>query len=388
MFTSGSGERLMSEDSNKKLNFIVKVAYIALIVALVFVGLRVVGLVFPFIIALILVAIFQPIIRLIHNKLRLNQKAVSIIILILLYALLAFIIFWLVLRVVFLLKDFFTSVPNYYKITIEPALNILADWLQNMTVDAPESLGTAISTMESSILGWLSEAVINISKSGASIFTSFLSALPAFFVSLVFTILLSFFISIQYDSVINFFKLQLGAEKVDFVANVITLAKRAITRYLRAVVILMSITFVELSIGFLILRVSNPLLIALAVAIFDAFPVLGTGGILIPWTIIELIQQNFGMALGLGILQIVITIVRQSIEPRVVGKQLGINPIVSLVAIYLGYRLLGVQGMILFPILIQIILVLQENNSIRIFKTKNDSETAQPDEPIPSEPDK
>lgn len=368
----------MTEDREKKLNFIVNVIYIAFIIAIIYIALRAVGLVYPFLIALVLVTVFQPVIRFIHNKVKLNQKVVSIIIMILLYVALGFLIVWLVVQAVFLLKDAFTSIPKYYQDTISPALNTLVGWAEGLIADAPESWSTTFDIVESSLMSWLSNAVISISQSGASVLTGFLGSTPAFFVGLVFTILLSFFISIQYDSVIGFLKAQLSEEKSAFVGNLIVLAKGAIVRYFRAVLMLMFITFIEVAIGLLILRVSNAFSIAAGIALFDAFPVLGTGGILIPWIIIELVQENFGMALGLVILYVVVALVRQTIEPRVVGKQLGINPIVSLVSIYLGYRLLGVTGMILFPIIAQILLVLHANGSMTLFKSPEKDEPAQP----------
>ena len=100
----------------------------------------------------------------------------------------------------------------------------------------------------------------------------------------------------------------------------------------------------------------------------------GTGAIMIPWVIIELLQLNYRYALGLAIVYGVVTLVRNIIEPKVVGDQLGLNPIVSLMAIYLGYRLFGVIGMITFPMLMQILLALHKNGSIKIFKTIDNNE--------------
>ncbi len=83
---------------------------------------------------------------------------------------------------------------------------------------------------------------------------------------------------------------------------------------------------------------------ALGIAIFDALPVFGTGGIMIPWTIIELLSGNYALAGGLFILYIIITIMRNILEPKILGSQLGINPIVVLLAVLIGGRLLGVFG--------------------------------------------
>ena len=97
-------------------------------------------------------------------------------------------------------------------------------------------------------------------------------------------------------------------------------------------------------------------------------PVIGTGGIMIPWVLIKLLQGNFSLAIGLGILYAIVTVVRNLIEPKIVGDQLGLNPVVSLISIYLGYKLFSVIGMILFPILAQILLTLHRNGTIRLYR--------------------
>ena len=117
--------------------------------------------------------------------------------------------------------------------------------------------------------------------------------------------------------------------------------------------------------------------LAALIALFDALPLLGTGGIMIPWVIIELLGQNYSLALGLAILYAVVTVIRNLIEPKVVGDQLGLNPVVSLVAIYLGYRVLGVIGMVLFPILVQLLILLHKHGMIRLYREKKPEEGVQ-----------
>ena len=110
------------------------------------------------------------------------------------------------------------------------------------------------------------------------------------------------------------------------------------------------VTFVELWIGLSILKIPYSLAIAFGIALFDLMPVLGTGGILLPWTVIALVTGNYGMALGVGLLYIVITVIRNSLEPRIVGGEIGLHPLATLVAMILGLGLMGLVGMLLFPI--------------------------------------
>ena len=114
--------------------------------------------------------------------------------------------------------------------------------------------------------------------------------------------------------------------------------------------LLFLITFVELFVGFLILQVDYAFVLAILIAFVDFLPVLGTGAILAPWGIIALLTKNYFLGIGIIVLFVVMTVIRQIIEPKIVGKSLGVHPILTLIAIYLGYKLFGIVGMIFLPI--------------------------------------
>ena len=120
--------------------------------------------------------------------------------------------------------------------------------------------------------------------------------------------------------------------------------------WLRAQLKLMGITFLILNAGLLLLRVRYPVLAALIITVVDALPVFGTGTILIPWALALFLQGETKTGVGLVILYGAAALSRQALEPRLVGKQVGLNPVLTLLALYTGYRLLGVGGMIVFPI--------------------------------------
>lgn len=124
----------------------------------------------------------------------------------------------------------------------------------------------------------------------------------------------------------------------------------AIRGWLRAQLKLMGITFLILNAGLLLLRVRYPVLAALIITVVDALPVFGTGTILIPWALALFLQGETKTGIGLVILYGAAALSRQALEPRLVGKQVGLNPVLTLLALYTGYRLLGVGGMIVFPI--------------------------------------
>ena len=125
---------------------------------------------------------------------------------------------------------------------------------------------------------------------------------------------------------------------------------RFFRRYLRAYLLICLVTFSEMLVGLFCLHKPYPLLFALLIAFVDLLPVFGTGTVLIPWAVIDFVMGDVPAGLGLLVLYGVSLLVRQIIEPRLVGDSLGIHPLLSLVAVYAGFRLFGLAGMILSPL--------------------------------------
>ena len=121
-------------------------------------------------------------------------------------------------------------------------------------------------------------------------------------------------------------------------------------KYIKAYGILLALTFVLLLVGLWILRIDYAFLLSFLIALADLLPVIGVGTILIPWGIIMLLQKNFYLGFGLLILYLVISLIRQVAEPKVLGKSLGLHPLLTLFATYVGFSLFGLVGMILAPL--------------------------------------
>ena len=136
----------------------------------------------------------------------------------------------------------------------------------------------------------------------------------------------------------------------------------------RSYALIMSITFVELSIGLTLIRIDHAILVAFVIAIFDILPVLGTGGIMILWAILTAIQGNYPLALGLLVVYLVITVIRNIIEPKIVGSQLGLHPVVTLCSMFVGAQLFGVIGLFGFPIGLSLLRYLNDHGVVRLFR--------------------
>ena len=141
--------------------------------------------------------------------------------------------------------------------------------------------------------------------------------------------------------------------------------KKGIKGYFKAQLVLMTMTFLIFSIGLVIIDVQFPLLIAFIIAILDIVPILGSGIIMIPWVIVSLIAGNSQKALGLAIVYVVCTLIRQFIEPKITGDKIGIRPLYTFIATILGSLIFGPVGIILGPIvavIIKSIIDINKNN--------------------------
>lgn len=127
--------------------------------------------------------------------------------------------------------------------------------------------------------------------------------------------------------------------------------KQSLWGWLKAQLTLSGLCFCIVSLGLLILGVPYAPVWALGIALVDAIPVLGTGTILLPWALVGLLQGNQVLALGLAGIYTIAMLSRSVLEPRLVGRQLGIDPLMTLMALYIGYQIWGFGGMLLSPML-------------------------------------
>ncbi|MDR7856665.1 AI-2E family transporter [Tissierella sp.] len=151
--------------------------------------------------------------------------------------------------------------------------------------------------------------------------------------------------------------------KKDFLKQIISDTGIGIKGYMKAQFKLMFITFIILSIGLTIIAAPHPILISAGISILDIIPVLGAGIVMIPWSIISFIVGNKDMGANIAIIYVVLVIVRQFIEPKIVGKEIGVRPLYTFIATILGAMILGPIGVILGPLIAIVI-----NSIIKIKK--------------------
>ena len=212
-------------------------------------------------------------------------------------------------------------------------------------------------------------------STGISGMYSVVKNIPSVLIGIVIGFVAWIFFTKDYDKVVRFIQRQMPKDKKNTLVEFKQVFYKTILTMFRAYGLIMCITFGELLLGFSILSMLGIMkngyfaLIAAGIAIFDILPVAGSGGILIPWAIVCLVTGNYKQAIGLIIIYVVITVIRQYIEPKIVGTSLGVNPIVTLMGLYFGLKLFGFIGMFVVPITIMTLKALNDNGRISIWKT-------------------
>ncbi|MEG0076276.1 sporulation integral membrane protein YtvI [Anaerorhabdus sp.] len=353
----------------KKKNFIINTLYIAIISVIVFFIIKYgLGLLAPFIIAFIIAYCLKKPTDWVSNKLKLPKKLTSILMVILFFSTIGVIIVLLTLRIGSGVAYLFTFLPEFYTTQLSPTLMAFFDVIEGMFKSMDPQLIQTLSDVLNQSLKALGDLLSNLSVMVISSVTNYASALPELLIRILFTLISTFFIAIDYDQIVAFLQRQLSQKTFTLVTHIKDYIVGTLFVCIRSYALIMFITFVELAIGLSIIRVENSLFIALLISVFDILPVLGTGGIMIPWIILTAFQGNYVMAIGLLVVYLIITVIRNIIEPKIVGQQIGLHPVVTLLSMFIGTKLFGVLGLFGLPITLSLLNHLNEDGTIKIFK--------------------
>lgn len=192
-------------------------------------------------------------------------------------------------------------------------------------------------------------AMTESAQSAATFVLDAARALPQILLFIVVTILTAFFWLLDGTQFWCWCKRLLPQGVCDYTVRLRCALRHACGGYLRAQFFLMCVTTAELSVGFLILHVPFPFLYAFLIALLDALPIFGVGTALLPWALLAWCSKNSALAFGLLILYGICLIVRQLLEPKMVGAQIGLHPLCTLFSMYCGFTLFGMVGMIFGP---------------------------------------
>ena len=360
-----------SVSTEQKKKFIVDVAYLALILALGYVALQyALPLLMPFVIAFVIAYILRRPIRFLSRVLHVPKGMVAVLLVVLTYGTIGLLLALAGIRITVTITSLVQQIPSFYYSYILPALTDMFAWLEDLLAKLDPSLMAALQDLQTQLINMLWNLVSGLSgllMGGVSLATSLATSLPGFLIRVLLMVISTFFIAIDYEKIVRFCLGCLRGNTRNIVLQIKAYVVGTLFVCIRSYALIMSITFVELSIGLTIIGVDRALLVALLIAIFDILPVLGTGGIMIPWAILTALGGDLPHALALLVVYIVITIIRNIIEPRIVGKQIGLHPVLTLMSMFVGTHLFGVVGLFGFPILLSLLRYLNDTGTISLF---------------------
>lgn len=314
-------------------------------------GFWVIGLMMPFLIGFVLASIAYPLTNLFRKKLRFPQTLASLVSLLLVIGVVGGLLFWL-----------FTGIQH--------SIPGLTAFFENLGADLLTSARNLFWTLQYRYPNLITISFDDfmeqmrapgnlLSLSPAPIITtvfSFAKSLPSILLFLIITLISSYYISLEYTAVYTYLRKRLIERPLihSFFVNIKHYTRSGLLSWLKAQAIIMTVAAIIATIFFLLMGFSNPVLFGIFLAVFDGLPIFGAGAVLWPIAVYNLIYANYSHTVLSVVLYLLIIITRNFIEPRIIGQNIGINPLITLITIYTGFRLLGIVGIILGIILLVI----------------------------------
>ena len=327
-----------------------------LIAAAVIIGIWIffrylVSLFLPFIIALIIAFILKHPINLLNSRLGVNKKILSAVFLTVIIAFFSFVTFLAVNRILIEIKGLLTSVSA----NSDEYIDKIFSYIDGIAEKLPfiEAIGADLSEAVSEVVNSM---VTEITSQIPKMIAALISMLPHILIFTVVIILSVYYFSADFDAIIKRMMELLPDKAVRGLQTFKSRLTNTGIAYLKACLIMLIITYFELLVGFLMLGVPYAFTFSMLVALVDMLPIFGVGTVLVPFAIWCKITGDTYMAVGIIIIFAVVTVVRRFIEPKIIGQRIGLSPIATLVAMYLGFRLFGLTGLFFSPLIAILIL--------------------------------
>jgi len=321
----------------------------------VYLGFKLAIFYLPFLIAFIIALMLEPCIRFIMRKTKLRRKASSIIVFIIAIILIVGLLVWAGVTIVSEASNLLTSLNEYFEKGYALVQDILSK-IDFSKLQIPENIMNTIETSAMEFLGTITEWAKN-ALTGA---INFLTSIPTIGVYTVVTLLSLYFMCVDKIYMIDQLEHHMPKIWVKKIGVHLKGLIKSLGGYLKAEITLVFISFVISVIGLYIfhfvgLNVQYPLLMALIIGFVDLLPIFGSGTFMLPWAIVSACTGDFSLAIAILVLWAIMSVVRQLIEPKIVSGHIGIHPIFTLIAMYTGFKFIGVLGMIIGPILLIIL---------------------------------
>ena len=304
----------------------------------------------PFLLAGLLALSAEPLVSFLHGRLRLRRAVASgigVLIALLLTVLLVLALCALLLRQ---LGNLSGVLPDLGQ-TAQEGMESLEGFLMNLAQKTPQAVSPILTHGVENFFSDSTQLLDQVTAKALSLASGVLTRIPDSALGFGTWILASFMISAKLPDIRSWAAQKLPDSWRQQYLPAVKRLKRSLSGWLTAQLKLTCITFGILCAGFLILRIHHAPLWAVLISLMDALPVLGTGTVLVPWSLVCFLQGEYARSLGLLGIYAVAALLRSVLEPKLIGKQLGLDPLVTLLAMYTGYRLWGIAGMLFSPLL-------------------------------------
>lgn len=335
----------------QKRQFIIQCMYWGIWILLGIFAIRyLLPVLFPFIIAFGVACLLSKPIGYVTKKVKGHRKFISIVTLLLFLCCSSVLISFICSGLFRGIEGIMTLLPRIFHEFIIPWIEQTLDSLDGMFLNMEFSLFDLFEENAVVILDHLSQAVTHFSNGVLSSLGNMISQIPTLFMQTIITIIAMFFITLDYENCVSYLKAHIPEGKKSILREANRFFIHTIPKFGLFYGIILCLTGIELFFGFTILQIPHAGVLAILIAILDILPVLGTGTILIPWAILNLITGEVPLGIGLFLLYLIITVIRNSIEPKLIGKQMGLHPVITLASMLVGMKFFGVWGLFGLPI--------------------------------------
>ncbi len=331
----------------KKKEFLISCAYWAVIIGTVY-------LVFKFLVP-ICVPVFIGIALAwlvvgISNKLRFPNRIFRILLSLVIYGLMGLLVGLLAVRAVSGITDLVKWLPRFYEMKLEPFVMICYNWARDTIAMLNPTLLSALEKVVAGALTALESMLSRISELAVSLVSGVATGVPSLILSMLTMIFTTVFLVADYERVAAFTSAHVPQAVKNLLKKIRIYLTDTLFVVIRSYAAIMLLTFTELSILFAVFGIERPVLKAAVIALLDIMPILGTGGIMIPWAVISLFLGYTKLGIELFVIYGIVTVIRNYVEPKIVGTQLGLHPIITLVSMFVGLRVFGFWGLFGLPV--------------------------------------
>ena len=325
------------------LNIVIPLLGLCLVI---FLGPRLLHFFMPFVVGWILALLANPLVRFLERRVKLVRRHGSMLIIIAALAIVIGLFYGAGLLVYREMGSFLADAPEIYQSMIAEIENALQNG-RKLAEYFPQNLQPPLLAFSDNLDGLFGKLVSRAAEPTVQIAGHVAKSIPNLLVNMVIIILSSYLFLADRESIMRWLKEHLPAFVFRYIEYMKRDAKGLIGGYFLAQFRIMGVVALILAAGFLVLGVRYGVLLAFLTAILDFLPIFGTGTVLFPWAVVKLFAGEYAYVTGLILLYILTQVVRQIIQPKIVGESMGLPPLMTLFLLYLGFKLRGLTGMIL-----------------------------------------